>query len=154
MGFYINSLFYRKRVQACPMRIFKFLFSCFFIIIGIQLFYNVVLASVVQGSESALYLHITPPSWTSLPCTPLVITEHRAELPVLYSSFQLVICFTHGSVYMSILISQFIFLLQFISQFTSIPLAVLTHLFSTSMTLFLPCKQVYLYYFSRFLYMH
>ena len=36
------------------------------------------------------------------------ITEHRAELPVLYSRFPLTIYFTHGSVFMSNLISQFI----------------------------------------------
>ena len=39
---------------------------------------------------------------------PLVITAHQAELPVLYSSFPLAMYFTHGSVYMSILISQLI----------------------------------------------
>ena len=44
------------------------------------------------------------PSWA---CIPPLITEHQAELPVLYSSFPLAICFTHGSVYMSMLLSQF-----------------------------------------------
>ena len=33
--------------------------------------------------------------------------HHRAEISVLYSSFPLAICFTHGSVYMSLLLSQF-----------------------------------------------
>ena len=32
----------------------------------------------------------------------LTITEHRAELPVLYSSFPLASYFTHGSVYVSV----------------------------------------------------
>ena len=41
-----------------------------------------------------------PPLW--------VITEHRTELPVLYSSFPLASYFTHGSVYKSMLLSQFI----------------------------------------------
>ena len=41
-----------------------------------------------------------PPLW--------VITEHRTELPVLHSSFPLAIYFTHGRVYMPMLLSQFI----------------------------------------------
>jgi len=36
-----------------------------------------------------------------------VITQHWTELPVLYGSSPLAISFTHGSVYMSVLISQF-----------------------------------------------
>ena len=42
------------------------------------------------------------------PSHPSRSTEHRVELPVLYSMFPLAICFMHGSVYMSILISQFV----------------------------------------------
>ena len=34
-----------------------------------------------------------------------VITQHRAELPLLCSSFRLAIYFTHGSVYMPVLLS-------------------------------------------------
>ena len=71
-----------------------------------------------------------------------VITEHQAELPVLYSRFPLAICFTHGSVSMSILISQFI-------PPTPSP-TVSTCPFSMSVSLFLPCKQVHLHHFSKF----
>ena len=39
---------------------------------------------------------------------PQVITECQAGLPVLYSSFPLVIYFTHRSLYMSMLLSQFV----------------------------------------------
>ena len=53
------------------------------------------------------HIYISPPSWTSLPHL-YVITERRAELPVLYSSFPLAICLTHGGVYMSVLILQFV----------------------------------------------
>ena len=67
---------------------------------------NVVLASVVQGSESALCAHISAPSGPSshtLLLPPLqVTTEHGTEVLVLYSSFPLAVYFTHGSVYMSI----------------------------------------------------
>ena len=59
--------------------------------------YNVVLVSAVQQSKSAVCIHISPPH--NIPPL-LVITEHRAELPVLYGSCPLAICFTHGSVYM------------------------------------------------------
>ena len=64
----------------------------------------------------------------------------------LYSRFLLVIYFIHISVYMSIPISQFIPPPP-PSQFP--PLASL-RLFSTSVSLFLPCKLVHLYHFSRF----
>ena len=71
-----------------------------------------MLFSAVQWSESVVCTHISPCSWTFLPLPPppippiYVITEHQAESPVLYSGFPLVIYFTHGSVYMSILTSQ------------------------------------------------
>ena len=60
-----------------------------------------------------LYVYLYPLSLGPLshhpPIPPIqVTTEHRAELPVLYSMFLLAIYFMHGSVYMSILISQFI----------------------------------------------
>ena len=65
--------------------------------VGIQLVYNIVLVSAVQQHESALSVHISPPSWASLlpplPILPLeAITGHWTELPLkaaLYSSFPL-----------------------------------------------------------------
>ena len=46
-----------------------FFFSFYFILIfiGILSLYNFVLVSAVQWSESVINLHISPPSWTSLP---------------------------------------------------------------------------------------
>ena len=56
-----------------------------------------------------LYISPLRPEHPSLPQNFLyAITEHRAELPVLYSRLPLAIYFTHGSVYTSISISQFI----------------------------------------------
>ena len=59
-----------------------------------------------------IYAHIYPLSLglpPTVPISPLyVITEHWAELPVLYSSFPLASYFTHGSVFMSLSFSQFI----------------------------------------------
>ena len=61
----------------------------------------------------------------------------------LYSRFLLVMYFIHISVYMSLPLSQFIPHPHFA------PLASIC-LFSTSVSLFLPCKPVHLYHFSRF----
>ena len=70
------------------------------------------LISAVQQCGSALCIHIPPPLWASLPLTPIppcwVITEHWAQLPVVYSSFPQAICFIQGSVYMSMWLCQFI----------------------------------------------
>ena len=101
---------------------------------------------LLYNEESAMCIHISPPSWTSLPppiIPPIqVITEQGAELCELYSRFPLAVYFTHGSVFMSNLISQFIP--------SSPPPAVFTHPFPTSAFLFLPWKLVHLYRFSRF----
>ena len=55
------------------------------------------LVSAVQQCGSAVCIHVSPPSWASLPLTPIppswVITEHWAKLPVLYSSFPQAVCF-------------------------------------------------------------
>ena len=52
-----------------------------------------------------MYISIYIPSLLNRPPTPItpleVVTERWAELPGLYSSFPLAICFTQGSVYMS-----------------------------------------------------
>ena len=81
---------------------------------------------------------------TSIP-PPKVITEHQAELPVLYSSFPLAICFKHGNIQMSALLSQFIPLPPPTPR-APVP----TCLFSVSVPLFLPWKKAYQYHFSRF----
>ena len=74
-------------------------------------------------------LPLGPSSKRSIP--PLqIITEHWAELPVLYSSFPLAVCFTHESVYMSTLLSLLVPPCPYPT--------VLTCLFSTSASLFLP----------------
>ena len=67
--------------------------------------------------------------------------EHWLEVPVPYS-FSLVMYFLHSSVYMSVPVSKFIP--------PSFPPLVPVHLFSISVSLFLLCKQVHLYHFSKF----
>ena len=89
-------------------------------------------------------MHIYIPSLLDLPLTPTpippnqVTTEHRAELPVLYSRLPLGICFTHICTYVN----------------PNLPVhpcpLPCTHMsVLTSASLFLPCK-VHLYHFSRF----
>ena len=79
--------------------------------VSLPLSFFFIEVSCFRCCESAVCLHISPPSWTSLPPqpqnTPLGQHKHRANLPVLYSSFPLATYFTLGTVYMSILLSQF-----------------------------------------------
>ena len=61
-------------------------------------------ASAIQQCESAVCTHRSLPCWTSPPSPhPSIITERHAEVAVLYSSFPLAICYTRGSVYVSML---------------------------------------------------
>ena len=48
---------------------------------------------------------LTPSNLSRTPPNP-VITEHQVGLPMIYSSFPLVICFRHDRVYISSLVSQ------------------------------------------------
>ena len=82
------------------------------------------------------YAHVTPflnVLATSNPIPPLqVFTEHRVELPTLYSKFPLALCFTHGHIYISRLLFPFVPPSSF--------LAVSTSLFSIHVSLVLPYK--------------
>ena len=68
-------------------------------------FYNVVLVSGVQQSESVIHIHISTVFYILFPYRPL---EYWVEFPVLYIRSLLVICFIYCSVYMSIPISHFV----------------------------------------------
>ena len=68
----------------------------------------------------------------------------------LCSRFLLVIHFIHISVYMSIPITQFITPPPPPPRPRGFPPLVSTHLFSTSVSQFLPCKPVHLYHFPKF----
>ena len=98
--------------------------------------------------KSLSCVRLLPTPWTVTCQAPLSMGFSRQEywsgLPLpslmLYSRFLLVTCFIHGSVDMSMLISQFI------QSFPSTPVS--TCPFSTSASLLLPYKQA-LYHFSR-----
>ena len=64
----------------------------------------------INQHESTIGIHMSPPSWTCLPSPP---TSHPSrlsqntgfELPVSYSKLLLLIYFTYGNVYISVLLS-------------------------------------------------
>ena len=80
-------------------------FKAYNFFIGIQLLYKVVLVPAVRWvNQLYVYIHTFPLGPPTYPLTPpplQVITEHWAELPVLYSSFPLAIYLAHGSVYVN-----------------------------------------------------
>ena len=82
------------------------------------------------GQVNQLYIYIYPL---------FVTTEHWLEFPVLYSRFSLVTYFIHNRVYMSIPIPN-----------SPHPPPPLVSICLFSMSMFLLCKQVHLYHFSRF----
>ena len=90
-------------------------------------------------------MHISSPSWTSLPPPPTpplqVVTEQHTELPVLHSSFPLDSYLAHGAVCVHPL-----------SPFAPLSLLppVSTRLFSPSACLFRPCREAHLEHLSRF----
>ena len=66
---------------------------------------------LLYNKVNQLYIYISPhiPCLLGLPIPTLqVVTNHRADLPVLCSSFPLAIHFTFGSVYVSMLLSRFV----------------------------------------------
>ena len=122
----------RRRI----VEIFIYLFlehSCFTMLCQFLL-YN----EVNQLYECIYCLPLGPTSSLIPPSIPpiQVITEHRCELPVLYSRFPLASYFTYGSAYMSMLLSQYIPLSP------PSPFLMSTGAFSTSMSLLLPQSQV------------
>ena len=102
------------------------------------------LVSTLHYRKSVLIMYIYILTLLSLPPTPIpllqVVTECQAGLPVLCSSFPLVICYVHNNVYMWMLFSKFILV--------SPSPALSTSLFSTSGSLFLLSKQLTLLIFS------
>ena len=90
-----------------------------------------LLVSAVPGTESAICAYISPASWTSLLPPPTLHATHLGHhrVPVL-TGFPLAIYLTRGSVYVCVCVSVLI----------SPSPSVSTHPFSTSASLFLPCK--------------
>ena len=75
--------------------------------------FNIVLASAICQHESAIGIHMTPPSWMSLtpptPSHPTGLSQSTGfELPESYNKFLLVIYFAYSNLYVSMLLSLFI----------------------------------------------
>ena len=109
-----------------------------------QLLYNVVLISAIHQHESTIGIHNVPSLLNSLPHPPHPasrLTQHQVELSALYSNFPSPIHFTNGNVHTSMLLSQF-------TPPSPCP-TMSVSLFNVSESLFLPCKWVHGYHFSR-----
>ena len=113
-----------------------------------------MLVPSVQQSESVIYVyiytyihthththkHISPLFQIALPLRSPQSTE---ELPVLYSRFSLVIYSIHSSTHLCLYVNPNLP----IHPTTPLPLLVSIHFFSTSVSLFLLCKSVHLFFF-------
>ena len=104
--------------------------------------YNVALVSAIYQHESDIGIHMSLPSGTSLSShlTPLGSQSTTLCFLHYYNNFPLPIYFTHSNVYVSMLLSQFVS--------PSPSPAVSINLFSEFV--FLSCKEVHQYQFSRF----
>ena len=70
-----------------------------------------MLVSAIHQHESAIGVHMSPPSWTSLPpptpSHPSRLSQSTGfELPESHRKFPLAVCSTYGNVYVSVLLSQ------------------------------------------------
>ena len=121
------------------MIIFAFLFVCFLSPLQEYNCFTKVCQFLLYNKVNQLYIYIYPHISSllhlprTLPIAPLqVVTEHRADLPVLCGCFPLAIYFTFGSVNMSMLLSHFVCLSPFsmsASLFLSWPQALQNHFF-------------------------
>ena len=117
--------------------LFTVFFGCFFFLIGVQLLYNVVL---VSGVQNQLYVYAYP--------FPLGPPSHPSRSP--QSTELSSLHYTAGSHQLSVL-HMAVHIRQSQSPSSSPPPhPASTHLFSMSVSQFLPCKQVHLYHISRF----
>ena len=97
---------------SCPaLRFFFFFLTSLLEYICFTIVRQFLLYNKVNQLYIYIYPHISsllrlPPT---LPIPPLqVVTKHQADLPVLCGRFPLAICFTFGSVYMSMPLSHFV----------------------------------------------
>ena len=104
--------------------------------------YSVVLVSSIQQWESAISIHMPPPSWTSLPAPTSPLPHLGCQNPGL--SFLCCTATSHG---LSILhMVMYIFQCYSLNSFHSLPTPLCPHQFSMSESLFLPWKWVHQYH--------
>ena len=121
----------------------------FFLLFLYNCFTMLYCASFYRATKWISYMNKYISSLSSLPATPRspssqVIPENWAEIPVLYSSSPLAMAHTAGyrCQCCSLSLSQSLLTLQ--------PCPMSTSPFSRSTSVFLPCKEVHQYHFSRF----
>ena len=81
-------------------------YNCFTMVCQFLLYNKVDQLYIYICPDNSSLLHL-PPSHLPYP-TPVGGHKHRADLPVLCGCFPLAICFTFGSVYMSMPLSHFL----------------------------------------------
>ena len=128
---YVNFTLIKKKKRNQPLSSIKaetgFLYNFYWDIVDLQCCVS-FRCTAKWISYTYTYIH------SFLDSFPIeAITEYWVEFPVLYSRSILVICFIYSSVYMSVLVFQFI-------PPPLTPPAVTISLFSTSVTLFLFCR--------------
>ena len=82
-----------------------------FILVGGWLFWNIVVASAIHLYESAIGIHVTPPSWGSSHLPPHPIHSRLSQstsfgFPASYIKHPPATYFTYGNVYVSMLFSE------------------------------------------------
>ena len=93
--------------------LFLFFLINLFILIGGQLLCNTVMVFAMHQYESAIVIHVPPPSWTPLPPTSPAYPSRLSQRTsfgchVSYVKLSLVIYFTYGDAYISVLFSQIV----------------------------------------------
>ena len=131
---YLYSLF-RQLFYIFAFLLGLFVLNLFFYwrTIALQMFFS----SIKPEHESAIGIHIFPPSWNSLPSPSpshpsRLITEPLFEFPEPFSKSPLAIYFTYGNISFHVTLSIQITL--------SPPLPMSISLFSMSLSPLLPCK--------------
>ena len=104
-GGHFWHLVWRPSISCCYLGFFFIL-----LFIGTWLLYNILLVSAVPWSESAIHIHLSPPSWPfSHPPPSYPLGHHRAPSWTPYAIHQFpTSCFTHDGVCMFVLLSQVI----------------------------------------------
>ena len=100
--------------------------------------------------ESAIGIHVSPPSWFHLPPHAIPPGCQSAGLgcPALYIKLTLIICFTYGSVYISVLFSQIIPLFPSPTEFKSLFFTCVSPFWQFVVQLLSQPWQVFCFYFS------
>ena len=117
--------------------------------------YNIVVGFAIHQHESAMGVHVSPPSWAlvpppSSPCPSRLPQSTGSGCPASWVKLALIICFTYGNIYVIPYSHMVIF--QCYSLRLSHPLLPLLSPKICSLRLFplLPCTQDCQYHLSRF----